>query len=62
MDSLAQGGGASATTTPQPHACNCIGCCPKCGTCRTWSGHTENYCALLQRQAYERSKLLAAAG
>lgn len=42
------------------HACNCIGCCHKCGTCRTWPGHTADYCALVQRQARERLEALSA--
>ena len=47
--------GADASTPLSAHACNCVGCCRKCGTCRTWHGHTADYCALIQRQAAERA-------
>lgn len=41
------------------HICNCIGCCPACGTCRTWHGHTADYCAMVVRQAAERATFFA---
>lgn len=44
-----------------PHSCNCIGCCEKCGSCRTWPGHTPEYCELLQGQKEERKEFLEAA-
>lgn len=48
----------TASTPRDGHICNCIGCCSKCGTCRTWHGHTKAYCELLQRQAVERAAAL----
>lgn len=48
----------SASTPLHAHACNCVGCCPKCGTCATWHGHTTDYCSLLQRQLAERADAL----
>lgn len=53
----------SATTARRsgddlPHVCNCIGCCERCGTCRTWPGHTRRYCDLLVAQAEERRALV----
>ena len=47
---------AQASTPREAHYCNCIGCCRRCGTCRTWHGHTREYCNLLVRQARERER------
>jgi hypothetical protein len=41
------------------HSCNCVGCCRRCGSCVTWSGHTLDYCALMVRQRAEREVALA---
>lgn len=41
------------------HVCNCVGCCPACGSCRTSPLHTSGYCALLVRQAAERATWIA---
>lgn len=40
------------------HQCNCVGCCTKCGTCRTAPWHTHEYCELVQRQEQERVELV----
>lgn len=40
------------------HRCNCIGCCAKCGTCRTAPWHTHEYCELVQEQEQERVELV----
>lgn len=42
----------------RPHQCNCIGCCTRCGTCRTAPWHTHEYCELVQRQEKERVDLV----
>lgn len=52
---------AQASTQRQAHVCNCIGCCRRCGTCRTWPGHTRGYCDLLVKHARERAQLLSEA-
>ena len=36
------------------HVCDCIGCCQRCGGCRTDPKHTSSYCDLLVRQRDER--------
>lgn len=35
------------------HLCNCIGCCQKCGMCRTHPDHVPDICGLRQRQQKE---------
>jgi len=51
-------GYAAGGNTPPAHQCNCIGCCQRCGTCRTWPGHTPEYCDLLVKQRAEREDML----
>lgn len=36
------------------HICNCIGCCPRCGSCATNPTHTKELCDMLQRHKTER--------
>ena len=48
---------ATGGNTEPAHQCNCNGCCMKCGACRTWPGHTAEYCALLVRQRQEREAM-----
>ncbi len=43
------------------HVCNCVGCCPKCGTCVTWPGHTTEWCDLLVAQKAARAALASLA-
>jgi len=54
-----EGEGWNATARPgeRGHCCNCIGCCKKCGTCRTAPWHNLRYCALVVRQVRERQGL-----
>lgn len=53
MDSKSWTGGESG------HICNCIGCCPKCGSCITNPQHTADACEFLQKQAAERKEFFA---
>lgn len=39
------------------HICNCIGCCPRCGSCITNPGHTMELCDMLVRHKAEREGL-----
>lgn len=48
----------NSSGSDEGHICNCIGCCDKCGSCRTAPWHTEAYCELLQKQAKKRAKLV----
>lgn len=48
----------TASTPLHAHSCNCIGCCRRCGTCRTWHGHTPEYCDMIVRHQAEQHKLL----
>jgi hypothetical protein len=53
---LAQHANRTTQSAASGHACNCLGCCRRCGSCRTWPGHTKAYCDLLVQQADERKR------
>jgi hypothetical protein len=50
MESLSTGSDTSKVYSGgQAHVCHCIGCCTKCGHCRTDLKHTPEACKEIQR-------------
>jgi hypothetical protein len=41
------------------HVCNCVGCCKKCGHCRTDPKHTAQACKEIQRANEIKREALA---
>ena len=47
-----------ASSSYGTHVCNCIGCCEKCGGCRTDPRHTADVCGKIAALQAERARIL----
>ena len=57
-DTVGKIGWASSFGIPNTHVCNCIGCCEKCGGCRTDPRHTADVCGKIAALQAERGRIL----
>ena len=48
----------SASFAGRPHVCNCIGCCERCGMCRTDPRHDAATCVRIAHLNAQRARIL----